>query len=116
MIGGFSGGRFLFGPFHDSWFSDDSFGCLNDGAHSNPIVIDEFFRFSTMRDFTNGEFKDFHAFRCDSAKNGIAQTSMGVVILNREDSTLRCTTALQQAISIDGDDAVKIDYTDGNAR
>ena len=64
-------------------------GGLDNGSHSNSIVIHEFFWFPTMWDFTNGEFIDSHIFRCNSTENGIAKTSMGVVIFNREDSTLR---------------------------
>jgi len=73
---------------------DDLLYCIDYGPHSNSIVVDEFFGFSTMRDFTNGEFEDFHALRCNSAENGIAKTSVGVVIFNRENAALRRQTTL----------------------
>lgn len=103
------------GSMSNLMFTDDLFGCINNGPHSNSIAVDELIWLATMWDFTNGEFIDFHALRCNGAENSITKTSVGVVVFNRENSALGRPTTLQQASSIDGNDAVEIDHANGNA-
>lgn len=73
-------------------------------------MIDELIGLSAARDFPNGQFVHSHTFRGERAQHGIADASVCIMVLDRQESSAGGSRAIEQRRPIHRHDAVEVDH------